>query len=610
MSRISFKKVKSAFLLFVVLFFFATPFIAVSYGQSEDVLVFQGGTVVTMDDDLPVAEAVLIRDGLIAAVGSDEDILNLVGEEADIIDLQGRTLLPGFIDAHSHWLNDLFEVDSIEEAIDMSLRYGWTTISQLFTFPELIDDLLSLDSQGEIRNRVNLYLRLSWQDQRWTDWYKDYPPGEMLTPMIRVVGVKMFADGNLLPATAAFSEPYPDDLNNYGQLFFTREELNQLVKETHNSGYQIAIHAVGDAAIEQVINAYESVLGDESNEKYRHRIEHALFLRDDLIQRMASKSIIASFQNHWATSDYLDWYEGIVGIERISLLARWRDLLDSGVPSAASTDYPYCNYGATAIHGLFSSVTRKGPHFRLEPAESLLTQRLNIEEALKLITIDAAYATFQENVTGSITPGKYADLVVLSDNPLEIPPEELIDLNVWMTVVGGKIEYWKENPGSHTLNVKIEGPGSIQLPPGKYGYPIDFTLNLNALPGSPTTPNATFNHWLLDGENMGTMNSISVTMDSDHDLTAVFVGETTPEPEPTPTQEPEPTPTIEPTTTPEPSPSPEPTVTPEPTPTPGPTPTPEPEPEQQNWIPGYNTESVITGLIIATIILWYIQRRK
>ena len=604
MSGVSLRKVKSAVLLFVALFFITSPFIAVIYGHSEDVLVFHGGSVITMDNDMPVAEAVLIRDGLIVAVGSEEEISNLVGDEAEIIDLQGRTLLPGFIDAHSHWLNDLFEVDSIEEAIDMTIRHGWTTTSQLFTFPELIDDLLSLDSQGEIRNRVNLYLRLSWQDQRWTDWYKDYPAGEMLTPMIRVVGVKMFVDGNLRPSTAAFSESYPDDPNNYGQLFFTQEELNQLVKETHDSGYQIAIHSIGDAAIEQVINAYESVLGEESNKKFRHRIEHALFLRDDLIQRMASKSIIASFQNHWATSDYLDWYEGIVGPERISLLARWRDLLDSGVPSAASTDYPYCNYGATAIHGLFSSVTRKGPHFRLEPAEILQAQRLSVEEALRLITIDAAYATFQENVTGSITPGKYADLVVLSDNPLEVPPDELIDLNVWMTVVGGKIEYWNENPGSYTLRVEIEGPGSTQLPPGKYDYPIDFTLNLDAFPGSPITPNATFSHWLLDGENMGTMNLISLTMDSDHDLTAVFIEESTPEPEPTPSPTPSDTPT------PEPTPSPEPTVTPGPTTTPEPTPTPEPEPEPQNWIPGYNTESIITGLIIATIILWYIQRKK
>jgi predicted amidohydrolase YtcJ len=503
---------------------------------------FVNGTVITMDEVLPVAEAVLIQDENIIAVGSDEEISSLVGDEADIIDLQGRTLLPGFIDAHSHWLNELVEVDSIEAAINMSIRHGWTTISSLFTYPELIDELLGLDEQGEIRNRVNLYLRLSWQDQRWTEWYKDYPPGEMLTPMIRVAGVKMFADGGLGSGTAAFSEPYPDDPNNYGSLFFTQEALDQLVNETHGAGYQIAIHAIGDAAIEQVLNAYEAVLGDESNEHYRHRIEHVLFLRDDLIERMASKNIIASFQNHWATSDYYDWYVDIVGAERISLLARWRDLLDSGVLSAASTDYPYCTYGATAVHGLFSSVTRIGPFWELEPPDSLLAQRLKVEEALRLITIDAAYAISQENFTGSITPGKYADLVVLSGNPFEVQPEELIDLTVWMTVVGGNIKYWRENPGTYTLSLDVEGPGNTQLPPGEYWYPRDSTLDFIAYPGSPTTDDAEFSHWLLDGENMGSMDSISITMDSDHDLILVFFGTSEAEPEPESETEPEPEP--------------------------------------------------------------------
>jgi len=573
---------------------------------------FLNGTVITMDNDLPVAEAVLIQDGLIIAVGSDEEISILVGDEVDIIDLQGRTLLPGFIDAHSHWLNDLSDVDSIKEAIDMSIRHGWTTTSQLFTYPELIDELLALDAQGEIRNRVNLYLRLSWQDQRWTDWYSDYPPGEMLTPMIRVAGVKMFADGGPGSFSAAFSEPYPDDPNNYGTFFFTQEELDQLVAETHDAGYQIAIHAIGDAAIEQVLNAYEAVLGDESNEKYRHRIEHVLFLRDDLIQRMASKSIIASFQNHWATSDYFDWYVDIVGPERVSLLARWRDLLDSGVPSAASTDYPYCTYGATAIHGLFSSVTRIGPHWGLEPSDSLLAQRLSVEEALRLMTIDAAYATFQENVTGSITPGKYADLVVLSENPLEIQPEELIDLTVWMTVVGGNIEYWRENPGTYTLSVDVKGPGSTQLPSGKYDYPSDFTFNLNALPGSPTTPvigietgtfSAAFSHWLLDGENIGDMGSISITMDSDHNLTVIFI-EPSPSPSPSPSPEPEPSPSPEPEPSPEPSPSPE----PEPSPSPSTEQTPEQTPEpEKGGIPGFPTLTIFIGVLLSLIILKKIQ---
>ena len=557
--------------------------------DTQDERVFLNGTVITMDEDQPIAEAVLIRDGYIIAVGSEEEILSLASDDADIIDLQGRTLLPGFIDAHSHWVNDLFEVDTVEEAIETSIRHGWTTISSLFTYPELIDELLSLDARGEIRNRVNLYLRLSWQYQRWGDWYTEYSPGEMLAPMIRVVGVKMFADGTMGAATTAFSEPYPGDPNNYGALFFTDEEILQLISETHDAGYQIAIHAMGDAAIEQILDAYDEVLGDESNEKYRHRIEHALFLSDELIQRMADMGIVASFQNHWATSDYYDWYVDTVGQERIPMLARWRDLLDSGVASAASTDYPYCTYGATAIHGIYSSVTRIGPFWGMEPSDALLAQRISTEEALRLITIDAAYATFQENVTGSITPGKYADLVVLSENPLEMHPEELIDLTVWMTVIGGNIEFWWETPGMHTLNLKIEGSGSTQFPAGEYCFPSDYTLNFNVYTFNPTADDASFSHWVLDGENVGSMDPISVMMDSDHDLVAVFEGEHASEPE----LEPEPEPEVE------------------------PEPEPEPESEQEpgsvqkperEGIPGFPLESIVCGILVVMVI-WLMLKK-
>ena len=208
------------------------------------------------------------------------------------------------------------------------------------------------------------------------------------------------------------------------------------------------------------------------------------------------------------------------------MVARWRDLLDSGVPSVASTDYPYCAFGSTVIYGIYNLVTRVGPYWGIEPVDSFKDQRLTVEEAIRLMTMDAAYATFQEDVVGSITPGKYADLVVLSDNPLKVEPEELIDLSVWMTVVGGKIEYWSEAPGTCMLDVSVEGPGKIELPPGRYSYPSGFTLNLNAASGDPVTEDASFSHWVLDDEVVEGSEELSVTMDSDHSLTVVFTEHT------------------------------------------------------------------------------------
>lgn len=554
--------------------------------------VFYNGTIITMDEENPTVEAVLIQDGTIEKVGSNEEILSLTDSGTDMVDLQGRTMLPGFIDAHSHWLNDLYEVDSIEAAMDLSISHGWTTTSNLFTEPWLIEDLLHIDSEGEIRGRVNLYLRLNWQDQRWTDWYKDFQPGEMLTPKIRIAGVKMFADGGVVAHTAALSEPYPDDPENYGQLFFTQEELDQLVSEAHSNGFQMAIHAIGDAAVEQVLDSYEAALGEDSNEDYRHRIEHCLVIRDDLIQRMSEKRIIASFQSHWVSADSQFLYIDSFGEERLDLVARWRDILDADVPAAASTDYPYCSFGSTAIQGIYNSVTRDGLFYGLENPDEFLAQRISVYEALRLMTIDAAYAIGQENVIGSITPGKYADFVVLSDNPLEVPPDDILDLSVWMTVIDGVIEFCRDDSDYYYIEASVEGPGSFLLsdldtsfPQGRYSYPEGFVFNFNAVAGSPVSRSTTFSHWIVDGEIVEDSDELSIVMDADHKVTAVFLEEPEPEPEPQPEPEPEP----------EPQPEPE----PEPQPEPEPEPQPEPEPEDDT------TNRVITGFPIGSVIVGF-----
>ena len=546
-------------------------------------MVFYNGVVITMDEDTPMAEAVLVRDGEIVAVGDNEEILSHASEIAEYMDLEGRTMLPGFIDAHSHWVNDLYEVDTVEQAIDMTIRHGWTTTANLFTCPDLINQLLYLDSMGEIRNRIELYLRLNWQHQRYTDWYKDYEPGELLTPMIRVAGVKLFTDGGPGSRTAAFTEPYPSEPDNYGTLFFEQEELDQLVEEVHEGGYQMAVHAIGDAAVDQIMDSYEKALDGQSNHGLRHRIEHALFLRDDQVQRLADLEIIASFQSHWASADSTEFYLGNVGEERFNMLARWRDLLDAEVHSAASTDYPYCGYGNTAIQGIYTLVTRKGPILGGEPPDEFRAQRISVEEALRLITIDAAYALHREDVIGSITPGKHGDLVVLSDNPLEVDSESLLDISVWMTVVGGEIEYFCDAPGTSFLTICVEGPGMVSLPPGDYSYPpgkysysTDFTLDLLAVPGHPDMENEAFSHWILDGDIIDGDEEITVAMETDHELTAVFHGEQT-ETEAEPTQEePEPEPVIEPDT----------------------------EDDEQPWIiPAYPYLSILFGVLITVFYL-------
>lgn len=397
---------------------------------SHSSLLLRNGTVLTMDEAVPVAQAVLVQDGLIVAVGSDEETSDLASPGVEVIDLQGKTLLPGFIDSHAHHLGDrnLAGYSTPEDAVQAVLEKGWTSISELFVNQDRLDELRSLDEQGHLRLRVNAYLPLNWQYDRFGDWYQSYLPGQEYSPRLRIAGVKIFTDGG----------------GGYGQdVYFTQEELNQLVAEAHQAGFQIATHTLGSAShLDLVLNAYEYALQGKSNEIRRHRVEHLTMLRDDQLERMRDLGIIASFQLTWFHSDWLqdEEFETVVTEEGVDRVGRWRDLLEAGVPSIGSTDYPWGYCSGSPIQAIYQAVTRIGEQ-GIPPRQWMLDQRITVEQALRLITIDAAYGTFQEDVKGSITPGKYADLVVLSKNPLNVAQEELLDIQVLMTMVGGIIEY-------------------------------------------------------------------------------------------------------------------------------------------------------------------------
>jgi hypothetical protein len=282
-----------------------------------------------------------------------------------------------------------------------------------------------LDQQDNLRLRVNAYLPLSWQFDRFGNWYQAYQPGQEFSSKLRIGGVKIFMDG------------WYTNWNHY----FNQSELNSLVFQAHDDGFQIAIHSVTDNATDIVLNALEVALDGESNDLYRHRIEHLVLLRDIQIQRLADLGIIASFQLPWFNSDWTNT-ESFPILETYSeFVGRWSDILDAGVPSLGSTDFPW-NLGEvrSAMKSVSMAVTRIG-ELGLAPTEWMLNQTLSVEQALRLITIDAAYGTFQEDIKGSIKAGKFADLVILSNNPLTVPESSLADIEVQMTMVGGVVEY-------------------------------------------------------------------------------------------------------------------------------------------------------------------------
>jgi predicted amidohydrolase YtcJ len=413
--------------------------------SSPDIII-HNGEILTMEESPKQVEALAIKGEYIVAVGNENDILPMAGPNTRFIDLEGMTLLPGFIDAHSHHIGDRSYVNqsTADEVIESVLSSGWTSISELFVNQERLDGLIALEEQDNLRIRVNAYLPLNYDVDRFGDWYQAYQPGYEYSSKLRIGGVKIFMDGWYYPSWTHY---------------FSQTELNSLVQEAHELGFQIAIHSVVDNATDIVLNALELALDGQSNQQYRHRIEHLVLLRDDQIQRLADLGIIASFQLTWLNSD---WKQAVSypALQNYSHLAgRWRDILEAGIPSQGSTDFPWLlgTIDRSAMYAVSSAVTRVGG-LGLTPTDWMLNQTLSVEQALRLITIDAAYGTFQEDVKGSIKVGKFADLVMLSDNPLTVPENTLADIEVLMTMVGGVVEYTA--PGQQFLSATNIGASS------------------------------------------------------------------------------------------------------------------------------------------------------
>lgn len=245
--------------------------------------------------------------------------------------------------------------------------------------------------------------------------------------MIKIGFVKVFADGSLGARTAALEEPYSDKPDTRGIMLYTQRKLNKLVLKAHKAGLQLAVHAIGDRALEAVLKAFESALRKHPRENHRHRIEHCSVLNQRLIRRMKRLSLIASIQPHFVVSDF--WVVHRVGKDRARWVYPFKTLMKEGLNPASGSDCPV--EPINPLLGVWAAVARK----------SFTKENLTVEEALKTYTLNAAYASFDENNKGTIETGKFADLTILSDDLCNIPSDEIKRVNVEMTIVNGKIVY-------------------------------------------------------------------------------------------------------------------------------------------------------------------------
>jgi len=251
---------------------------------------------------------------------------------------------------------------------------------------------------------------------------------------MRIGSVKLFADGAIGGKTAAIKEPYLGTTNS-GILNYTQEELDRIVIALDREGYQIAIHAVGDRAVEQVLNSYEKVIDPSKGNIKRHRIEHGSVQSEELIQKTAKHGIILTIQPH-ALYELGDGVVNSFGRGRLHRFCPYKSFLQAGITTAGSSDSPI--FETCPLKGMASSVTRKTEAgLVLTPSE-----RLSPEEALSLYTKHGAFALNHETFSGAITLGADADLVVVTEEITKTSPDQWgSSVRVEMTIANGEVVF-------------------------------------------------------------------------------------------------------------------------------------------------------------------------
>jgi len=539
-----------------------TPLYAQQPALAPDLLLLNAA-VRTMDDAQPRAEAVAVLGNRIAAVGTTAELRPLAGPKTRVIDAGGRTVLPGFNDAHVHWLSGGFSLTNVDlrdaaSPAEFARRIGdyasklskgrWILggdwdhekwpgtplpTRQMIdpvtpehpVFVSRTDGHMALANSlalklagisGETRD-VPGGLIVRTADGQPTGILKDaamslvekvIPPrsweeklaaaraatdhaarlgvtsvqdmsadtevglyqwqlerGELKTRIycarsivgwetlartgirapfgnawLRLGALKGFADGSLGSTTALFFEPYADAPDTRGLLFdqmLPEGAMLQRVLGADRAGLHVMIHAIGDAANKAILDLYQAVMAANGPRDRRFRIEHAQHLRPSEIRRFAAQQVIASMQPYHCADDGR-WCDKRIGPERSKGTYAFRALLDAGARLAFGTDWTVAPLNP--METLKAAVTRQtldGKH----PDGWVPEQKITLEEALRAYTVGSAYAEFQEQVKGSLTPGKLADLVMLDRDLFAVPPGDLDKVRVTLTVVDGKVVY-------------------------------------------------------------------------------------------------------------------------------------------------------------------------
>jgi predicted amidohydrolase YtcJ len=367
------------------------------------------------------------------------------GDEVQVVDIGDNVAYPGFIDAHAHWIGDrdYYDIGSPAEAMDEAIRHGWTTISEQWVDQERIAELEGLAGDRALPLRVDAYLALNALEVGgyYGDWYVDRQPEQgSVDDRLRVRGLKIHLDSG-----------------SGAVLYWDAATLTETIARANESGWQVSVHAVSTEAQEMVLDAFEAAIGATGPNPLHHRIEHALQVTDEQLDRMVAMDIVPVIQLDGVAGDWVQWAASLgddgdeIGrdyeAEGVGWLGRWRDFVDAGLHVAATTDMPWFLIDFKLTDGIgrpqdqiAGGMDGRGRVYPDAP-EWVLNQLLTADEGLRALTVDAAWALGDEERRGHLAPGTYGDVTILSRDVTSGSPDEIRSTNVIATIVGGKVAF-------------------------------------------------------------------------------------------------------------------------------------------------------------------------
>jgi len=324
---------------------------------------------------------------------------------------------------------------ALEKALAQFRSHGLTSVHHAGIYKDTWNLYKDFADNGKLTTRI--YAMIRGTGDNFDELSQNGPIKSYDNDLLSLQSVKLYADGALGSRGAAMLEPYSDDPDNKGLLFHSQEEMNHMVLKAMSHGYQTNIHAIGDAANRQVLNAFENAKDSLGDQGLRNRIEHAQIVALSDIPRFKKLNIIASMQPTHATSD-MNMAVNRIGPERIKGGYAWQTFLKQGTVVASGSDFPVEH--VNPFYGIYSAVSRQdhqgNPKGGWYPSE-----RMTRKQAFRSFTLDAAYAGHQEKILGSLEPGKWADFVLVDRDIFEIPAIQIWQTKVLETWLAGKKVY-------------------------------------------------------------------------------------------------------------------------------------------------------------------------